>query len=69
MTAPVLVGGNPTALSWRCRYYFTNLGIYHVGPFWDYGIDMNQACRWQYGARAYASTNNVRNPYSWRCNG
>lgn len=48
------------AYGWRCRV--PNTTAY-------YSIDMNRACRWQYGGwgNVWASTSNLNDPYSWWC--
>jgi len=54
----ILVANN--VYGWRCQYTWYGLKIY--------GIDLNAACRWQYG-RSWATShfNNYSNPYSWYC--
>ncbi|MFE9580941.1 hypothetical protein ACFYO1_31510 [Nocardia sp. NPDC006044] len=47
------------AFGWRC--YSDKVMKY------DNGIDMNAACRAQYGNRAKAHAFNVHDPYSWVC--
>lgn len=58
-TVARLVSNN--VYGWRCRVY------YSVG--WrDFGVDLNRACRTQYGrSNAYAKYGNYNDPYSWRC--
>jgi hypothetical protein len=33
----------------------------------EYGVDMNDVCRQQYGWRVWAAAGNASNPYSWAC--
>lgn len=47
----------PNVMGWRC-----------VAPNGaQYGVSMNQACVYQYGAGAYSAYVNFNNPYSWYC--
>jgi O-glycosyl hydrolase len=62
----ILMGSN--AYLWRCDVKRYN-GPYAY-PMFSYSypsIDLNAACRWQYGGSAYAKTNNPSSPYSWQC--
>lgn len=46
------------AYSWFCQWgWFLNVG----------GVDMNLACRLQYGSSAYAGLSNSRDVYAWYC--
>lgn len=46
------------AYSWRCTYAGVNVR----------GVDMNAACKRQYGSAASALVLDPRNAYTWRCN-
>lgn len=50
------------AYSWRCVWK----GYAHNGYITS-GMDLNRACRWTYGGKAYAKTNKPSSPTSWRC--
>ena len=52
-----------SAFGWRCNPVPGN-------PYYkilDKSVDMNQACRLQYGGGAFASYSDAGNPYSWSC--
>ncbi len=57
-SSPKAVLVAPNVTGWRCRL---NWWFYSR----DVGVDMNQACRMQYGTSAYYVT--WSNPFSWRC--
>ena len=61
---------------WRCyqvavESYPTGGWLYtryeHVIDYAEYKIDLNDACRQQYGSRAWASAGSSSNPSSWFC--
>jgi hypothetical protein len=60
---------------WRCYQAtlmlwpisFKPLKYRQVRHYYEHSIDMNDACRRQYGSGVYAATNNWSNPYSWSC--
>ena len=52
-----------SAFGWRCNPVPNN-------PYYkilDKNVDMNKACRLQYGQYAWASYSDPGNPYSWSC--
>ena len=55
-----------------CRQTFGS-GAHRVGPtIWDWrcgghSFNVNDACRWQYGAGARAGHGAVSDPFSWYC--
>lgn len=61
-TRAVLKGNN--AYSWFCEFPMFTLSRW---PAIYFSVNVSGACRLQYGAGAYAKTNDSRNPYSWRC--
>jgi hypothetical protein len=52
-----------SAWGWRCNPVPNN-SYYKV---LDKSVDMNGACRLQYGNGAWASASDAGNPYSWSC--
>jgi hypothetical protein len=52
-----------SAWGWRCNPVPGN--AYYKGL--DENVDMNLACRLQYGSNAFASASDSGNPYSWSC--
>lgn len=54
------------AYSWKC-WYGNQLNWWTFRWAGPYSIDVNAACRRQYGGGAWAYTSNSSNPYSWRC--
>jgi hypothetical protein len=52
-----------SAYGWRCNPVPGN--VYYKGL--DKSVDMNLACRLQYGSGAFASASDAGNPYSWSC--
>jgi hypothetical protein len=56
------------AYNWSCGYWTLEV---KTGGTWKwvprYGVDMNLACRQQYGAGAYAYLVEPRTGYSWFC--
>lgn len=54
-----------SAYNWRC---WSATGTIWTGyKWWSSSIDMNAACRWRYGAGAWASTNGSSAPTAWQC--
>lgn len=52
-----------SAFGWRCNPVPNN--PYYKGL--DKSVDMNQACRIEYGGSAFAEYSDAGNPYSWSC--
>jgi hypothetical protein len=52
-----------SAFGWRCNPVPNN-AYYKI---LDKNVDMNAACRLQYGNNVWASYSDSRNPYSWSC--
>ncbi len=50
------------AYSWRCEYHGGGLDPVHTTQ-----VDMNLACREQYGQGAYAKPSDPHNANSWHC--
>jgi Bacterial SH3 domain len=69
---------NPrNAYSWQCAYEDLTRWILagvpvptkaqYIHPWLTAGVDMNNACWWQYNWNAHAVLGNPTNPYSWYC--
>lgn len=55
--------------TWTCRTAaYTGSYPWSVSVTYQfYGIDTNEACRYQYGGGAWSASSNWSDPYSWRC--
>jgi hypothetical protein len=65
-----LIGRNKNAFAWRCIEYKASVPyLKKLGRNNEYGINMNNACKWQTGkswAQAYLKDGKTHS-YSWRC--